>query len=64
MNTTAPAKPAADIAEIRRALDLLTVPGGVVEIRGLHVPTGHGKPCTAAGYFTDLDKAVTSGGGP
>ena len=57
-STTTPAKQAADVDEIRRALDLLTVPGGVVEIRGLHVPTGRGKPCTVAGYFLDLDKAA------
>ena len=53
--TTAP-KTTADLAEIRRALDLLTVPGGVVEIRALKIP-GRGKPHSAAGYFLDLDKA-------
>jgi hypothetical protein len=47
----------ADVAEIRRALDLLTAPGGVVEIRALKIP-GRGKPHMAAGYFTDLDKAA------
>ena len=47
----------ADVAEIRRALDLLAVPGGVVEIRALKIP-GRGKPHSAAGYFTDLDKAA------
>jgi hypothetical protein len=47
----------ADVAEIRRALDLLTVPGGVFEIRALKLP-GRGKPLTAAGYFLDLDKAA------
>jgi hypothetical protein len=51
------AKPAADVAEIRRALDLLTVPGGVVEIRALKIP-GRGKPHGAAGYFLDRDKAT------
>ena len=48
---------AADPAEIRRALDLLAVPGGVVEIRGIKIP-GYGKPFPAAGYFTDPDKAA------
>lgn len=42
---------------IRQALDLLTVPWGVVELRGLHVP-GRGKPCTVAVYFTDLKKVA------
>ena len=51
-------KPAADVAEIRRALDLLTVPGGVVELRAVDVPEGRGKPITVAGYFDDLDKAA------
>ena len=45
-------------AEIRLALEVLAVPGGVVEIRGVDVPTGRGKPCIVAGYFTDLDKAA------
>jgi len=49
--------PQADIAEIRRALDLLAVPGGVVEIRALKIP-GRGKPHGAAGYFLDRDKAA------
>jgi hypothetical protein len=47
----------ADVAEIRRALDLLAVPGGVVEIRGLKIP-GRGKPGSAAGYFLDWGKAA------
>ena len=34
------------------------MPGGVVEIRGLHVPTRHGKATTVAGYFSDLDLAA------
>jgi hypothetical protein len=51
-------KPAADVAEIRRTLDLLVVPGGVVEIRGLDIPAAYGKPYTVAGYFTDMDKAA------
>ncbi len=42
----------------RQALDLLAVPGGVVEIRGLHVPTRHGKAMTVAGYFSDLNQAA------
>jgi hypothetical protein len=50
-------EPAADPAEIRRALDLLAVPGGVVELRAIKIP-GHGKPHNAAGYFTDLDTAA------
>ena len=50
--------PPADVAEIRRTLNLLAVPGGVLEIRGLHVPTGRAKPCTVAGYFTDGDEAA------
>ncbi len=64
MTTAARAKgkstdPAADVAEVRRGLDLLNVPGGVVEIRALKIPQqGRGKPFTAAGYFTDLDKAA------
>ena len=45
------------IAEVRRALDLLTVPGGVIEIRALKIP-GRGKPYNAAGYFLDRDKAA------
>ena len=53
-----PAKPTADVAEIRRALDLLPIPGAVVEIRALDTPTGRGKPVTVAGYFLDLDKAA------
>jgi hypothetical protein len=57
-STTAPAEQAADVAKIRRAIDLLTVPGGVVEIRGLDVPARYGKPLTVAGYFTDLNKAA------
>ena len=57
-STIAPAEPAAHVAEIRRALDLLAVPGGVVEIRGLDVPARYGKPCTVAGYFDDLDQAA------
>ena len=48
----------ADAVEIQRGLDLLAVPGGVAEIRGLHVPAGRGKPCVVAGYFSDLDKAA------
>ena len=44
-------------AKIRQALDLLTVPGGVVEIRALKVP-GRGKPYTIAGYFRELNKAA------
>jgi hypothetical protein len=36
----------------------LAVPGGVVEIRGLHVPTRRGKSSTVAGYFSDLDRAA------
>ena len=55
MTTTAPQ---ADVAEIRRALDLLAVPGGIVEIRAPDVPIGRGKPITVAGYFSDLDKAA------
>jgi hypothetical protein len=55
---TIPAEQKADVAEIRRALDLLSARGGVVEIRALHVPIGRGKPITVAGYFTDLDKAA------
>ena len=64
MTTAARAKgkstdPAADVAEVRRGLDLLNVPGGVVEIRALKIPQqGRGKPFTAAGYFTNLDKAA------
>jgi hypothetical protein len=58
MNKT-PAKPSADLAEIRHALDLLTVPGGVVEIRALKIP-GRGKPHNAAGYFLDRDKATAA----
>ena len=50
-------KQQADLAEIRRALELLAVPGGVVEIRALKIP-GRGKPHSAAGYFTDLDAAA------
>ena len=42
----------------RHTIELLTKPGGVVEIRGLHVPTGRGKPCTVAGYFDDCDPAA------
>ena len=57
MNSPPLAQPKADVAEISRALDLLTVPGGVVEIRGLKIP-GRGKPYGAAGYFLDLDKAA------
>ncbi len=52
-----PTKTTADVAEIRRALDLLAVPGGVVEIRAVDVP-GRGKPCTVAGYFDERDKAA------
>jgi hypothetical protein len=55
--TATTAKPQADVAEIRRAFNLLTVPGGVVEIRGVKVP-GQGKPHIVGGYFTDLDKAA------
>ena len=36
----APPAPKADLAEIRAALDLLAVPGGIVEIRALDVPAG------------------------
>lgn len=43
---------------IRQALDLLALPGGVVEIRGLHVPARYGKGMTVAGYFSDLDPAA------
>jgi hypothetical protein len=43
---------------IRQALGILADPGSVVEIRGLHVPTGRGKPSVVAGYFSDLDKAA------
>ena len=57
MNSPPVAEPRADVAEIRQALDLLTVPGGVVEIRALKIP-GRGKPYGAAGYFLDLDKAT------
>jgi hypothetical protein len=46
----------ADVTEIRRALDLLTAPGAVVEVRGVRVPGG--KPHIAAGYFLDRDKAA------
>ena len=49
----------ADAAEIRRALDLLAVPGGMVEIRALKIP-GRGKPYNSAGYFSDMSKAVLS----
>ena len=52
---TAP-KPTADATEIRRALDLLT--DGLIEVRGLHVPAGRGKPIIVAGYFDDPDKAA------
>jgi hypothetical protein len=38
----------ADIAGIRHTLRLLAQPGSVVEIRGLDVPRGSGKPLTAA----------------
>ncbi len=55
--TTALAVAKADVAEIRRTLDLLAVPSGVVEIRALKIP-GRGKAYNAAGYFTDLDKAA------
>ncbi len=48
---------AADPAEIRRALDLLTEPGSVIEIRAPEVP-GRGKKHTVAGYFLDRDKAT------
>jgi hypothetical protein len=57
METRMTTGPQVDLAEIRRALDLLTVPGGVVEVRGLKVP-GRGKPYTVAGYFLDRDKAA------
>ena len=56
MSSKSPTKPAANVAEIRRALDLLTVPGGVVEIRGVDVPGG--KPHIVAGYFDDLARAA------
>jgi hypothetical protein len=46
-----------DVAELRRALNLLVVPGSAFEIRALKIP-GRGKPHNAAGYFTDLDTAV------
>ena len=58
MNATAVAKPTADVEEIRRALNLLTVPGSVVEIRGVDIPTKYGKPIIMAGYFNDLNKAA------
>jgi hypothetical protein len=57
---TAPlAKSAANVAEIRRALVLLTVPGGVIEIRALRI-SGRGKPHNAAGYFLDRDKPTAA----
>ena len=52
------AKVTADPAEIRRVLDLLAVPGGVVEIRAPDVPSDRGKPHTVAGYFLDREKAT------
>ena len=62
MSTSTPAPRAldlqADLAEIRHALDLLAVPGGVIEIRALDVPAKYGKPITAAGYFIDRNKAA------
>ena len=41
----------ADVAEIRRTLDLLLEPGQVAELRALNTRRG-----TAAGNFTDFDK--------
>jgi hypothetical protein len=56
-STSKSTDPAADIAEIRRAIGLVAVSGGVIEIRAPKIP-GRGKPYTVAGYFTDLDKAA------
>jgi putative DNA primase/helicase len=52
--------PPADIGEIRRALDLLVTPGGVVEIRGVDVSVGRGKPIIVAGYFDDPNVAAAA----
>ena len=56
-STSPSAAAKAELGEIRRALDLLSVPGDVIEIRALKIP-GRGKPYTAAGYFFDRNKAA------
>ena len=48
----------ANLTAIRQALDLLAVPGGMVEIRALDVPVKHGKPIIVAGYYSDLAAAA------
>jgi hypothetical protein len=40
-----------NVAEIRRAIDLLLTPGQVCELRVLNTPKG-----TVSGYFSDVDK--------
>ena len=51
---SAAATPDAALAEVRRTLALLAEPGGVIELRALHVA---GRRRTDSGYFRDLEKA-------
>ena len=47
----------ADVAEIRRTLELLLEPGQVAELRVIKTQQG-----TVSGYFTDFDKLAGEGG--
>ena len=57
------ASPQADVAEIRRALDLLAVPGGVVEVRALTC-SRQGQAAHRGRLLHRLGPGRTSSGGP
>jgi hypothetical protein len=46
------------VATIRQTIELLHEPGDVFEVRFLDVPSRHGKPHEAGGYFKDPAKAA------
>ena len=58
MITEAQSTPEASHDEIRRSLALLHRPGDVFEIRCLDVPGRNGYTVTAAGYFSDYERAA------